>query len=97
MLKVCAYSLSCVRLFASPWTAAHQAPLSTGILQASIAMEWVAMPFSRGPSQPGNLTQGLSHCRGILYCLSHKGRQNLVNMLIYLYKIYDSYFFLDER
>ena len=28
------------------WTAAHQAPLSIGILQARI-LEWVAIPFSR--------------------------------------------------
>ena len=30
----------------TPWTVAHQAPLSTGILQARI-LEWVAMPSSR--------------------------------------------------
>ena len=35
-----------VRLCATPWTAARQAPLSMGILQARI-LEWVAMPFSR--------------------------------------------------
>ena len=34
-----------------PWTVAHQAPLSLGILQARI-LEWVAMPSSRGSSQP---------------------------------------------
>ena len=34
-----------------PWTAAHQVPLSVGILQASI-LEWVAIPSSRGSSQP---------------------------------------------
>ena len=27
-MYVCAQSLSCVRLFATPWTVAHQAPLS---------------------------------------------------------------------
>jgi len=32
----CAESLSCVRLFATPWTVALQAPLSMGILQARI-------------------------------------------------------------
>ena len=37
--------------FATPWTVAHQAPLSMGILQARI-LEWVAMPSSRGSSQP---------------------------------------------
>ena len=42
--------LSHVWLFVTPWTVAHQAPLSMGILQARI-LEWVAIPFSRGPSQ----------------------------------------------
>ena len=41
----CTESLSCVRLFATPWIAAHQAPLTVGILQAGI-LQWVAMPFS---------------------------------------------------
>ena len=34
-----------VQLFATPWTVAHQASLSMGILQARI-LEWVAMPSS---------------------------------------------------
>ena len=34
-----------------------------GILQVSM-LEWVAIPFSRGSSDPG------PHCRQILYCLS---------------------------
>ena len=46
-----ARSLSRVQLFATPWTVAHQAPLSTGILQAGI-LERVAMTSSRGSSQP---------------------------------------------
>ena len=36
--------------------AAHQASLSMGILPARI-LEWVAMPSSRGSSQPRNQTQ----------------------------------------
>ena len=52
----CAKSLSHVRLFATPWIVAHQAPLSMGILQARI-LEWVAMPSSRGSSQPKDRTQ----------------------------------------
>ena len=46
---------SCLTL-ASPWTVARQIPLSMGILQAWI-LEWVAMPFSRGSSQPRDQTQ----------------------------------------
>ena len=38
-------------LFVTPWTVARQAPLSMGILQARI-LECVAMPSSRGSSQP---------------------------------------------
>jgi len=56
---MCAESLSHVWLFATPWTVAHQAPLSIGILQAS-TLEWVAFPFSRGSSQPRDQTQ-VSH------------------------------------
>ena len=37
---------------AAPWTVACQAPLFMGILQAGI-LAWVAMPFSRGSSNPG--------------------------------------------
>ena len=47
---------SCVRLFATPWTVARQAPLFMGIFQARIP-EWVAMPFSRGSFQPRDPTQ----------------------------------------
>ena len=42
-------SLCLVQLFATPWTAVHQAPLSIGILQARI-LEWVAILLSRGSS-----------------------------------------------
>ena len=52
----CAWPLSHVHLFATPWTAASQTPLSIGILQARI-LEWAAMPSSRGSSQPRDGTQ----------------------------------------
>ena len=48
--------------FCDPWTIAPQAPLSKGILQTKI-LEWVAMPSSRGSSQPRNWTQ-ISHIAG---------------------------------
>ena len=50
-----ARSLSHVRFFTTPWTAASQAPLSLGIFQARI-LEWGAMPSSRGSSWPRNQT-----------------------------------------
>ena len=47
-MKVKVKSLSCVRLFATPWTVAHQAPLSMGF---SGQEYWSGVPF---PS-PGDL------------------------------------------
>ena len=59
----CAVLSRChVRLFVTPWTLAHQAPLSMGILQARI-LEWVAILFARGSSQPRDQTQA-SHIVG---------------------------------
>ena len=62
--------LSCVRLFAIPWTVAHQASLSMGF---SRQQYWSGLPF---PS-PGDLPDpgsnpGLPHCRQTLYPLSHQ-------------------------
>ena len=49
-------SLSRVRLFATPWTIASQAPLSMGFFQA-IVLEWIAISFSKGSLQPRDQTQ----------------------------------------
>ena len=43
--KIVVLMLSHVQLFVTPWTVAHQAPLSMGIFQARI-LEWVATAFS---------------------------------------------------
>ena len=42
---------------ATPWTVAPQAPLSMGFSQLEKLLEWVAIPFSRGSSQPKDQTQ----------------------------------------
>ena len=86
--------LSHVRLFVTPWTVAHQAPLSMGILQARI-LEWVAMPSPRGSSQPKDQScPSYISCIGrwVLYPLSHLGsprkRQDVVKSrekLLYLH------------
>ena len=55
-MYICVISLSVMSDSATPWTVARQAPLSMGILQAR-RPEWVAMPSSRGSSQPRDLTQ----------------------------------------
>ena len=44
-----------------------------GILQAT-TLEWVAISFSRGSSQPGDQTRVSLHCRQMLYPLSHQGK-----------------------
>ena len=52
--------------YSPPGSSAH------GILQARI-LEWLAIPFSRGSSQPRGRIQVSSNCRQILYRLSHQG------------------------
>ena len=55
LFYLCLVAQSCQR-FVTPWTISPQAPLSMGILQARI-LEWVAMPSTRGSSQPRDQTQ----------------------------------------
>ena len=63
-----------VWLFATPWTLAHQAPLSMGTLQARI-LEWVAMPSSRGSTQPRERTQVSSIIGGFFIVWATKEAQ----------------------
>ena len=66
---------SCGPFFATPWTVAHQAPLSVGILQAR-TLEWVAMPSSRGSFQPRDrIHVSYVFCIGrqVLYLQHHLG------------------------
>ena len=63
--------LSCVRIFATPWTVAYQVPPSMGFSR----QEWVGCHFLLQeifPTQGSN--PGLLHCRQMLYHLSHRGR-----------------------
>ena len=59
---------SCVWLCGTPWTVAHQAPLSMGILQARIP-EWVSMHPQQGIFPIPGSNPGPLHCRWILYQL----------------------------
>ena len=52
-----------------------------GILQARI-LEWVAIPFSRGSSQPTRLNPSLAHCRRIFYQLNHKGSPRILEWMV---------------
>ena len=57
--------LSCVQLFATPWSA-H------GILQARI-LEWIAHSLLHATFLTQGTNLGLLHCRQILYHLSYQG------------------------
>ena len=53
---VCVYvARSCVQLFVTPWTVAHQFPLSIGFSRQEY-LEWVAISCSRRSSQPRDRT-----------------------------------------
>ena len=59
------------QLFATPWTTAHQAPLSMGFSRQNTGVDCHFLLQGTFPTQGSNL--GLPHWRQILYCLSHKG------------------------
>ena len=64
-------SLSCVRLFATPWTAAYQASRS---MEFSRQEYWSGCHFLlQGIFPTQGLNPGLLHCRQMLYHLSHQG------------------------
>ena len=63
----------------TPWTVAHQAPLSMGLILQARILEWVAISYSRRFSQPRDQTRiSCISCIGrqILYCYASWVRQN---------------------
>ena len=64
----CAQLLSHAQLFVTPWTAARQAPLSMGILQANTGVGCHAL--LQGIFSARGLNPGLLHCRRLLYHLA---------------------------
>ena len=62
-------SLSRVRLFATPWTVAYQAPLSMGFSRQEYGVDCHFLLQRIFPTQELNLA--LPHCRQTLYHLSH--------------------------
>ena len=70
--KVKGKSLSCVRLLATPWTAAYQAPPPMGFSRQEY---WSGLPF---PSLKSPLTQPVFQCEGSL----HKDSNIWHNVLI---------------
>ena len=73
-------SLTCVWLFATPWTVAYQVPPSMGFSRQEY---WSGLPL---PSSEILLTQGLNpgllHCRQTLYRLSHQGSPGFISCSI---------------
>ena len=63
-------SRSAVSNSATPWTVAHQAPLSKGFSRKKY---WSELPFPSPEGLPDPGILGLLHCRQILYHLSHQG------------------------
>ena len=66
LLQLLLSHFSRVRLCATPWTAAHQAPPVPGILQAR-TLEWVAISFSSFTAPPnckgrGNVSPSYAQC-----------------------------------
>ena len=72
----CAWSLSCVQCFVTPWTVAHQAPLFMEISPGkNIGVGCHALLQGMFPTQGSN--PGLSHCSWLFYQLSHEGSPHL--------------------
>ena len=86
----CAWSLSRVQLFVTPWTVACQAPLSMGILHGQEYCPWTVFSMDKNtgvgchaflqcifPTQGSN--PGLPHCKWILLLFDTKteGRPGL--------------------
>ena len=76
----CVLSHSVVSNFATPWSVAHQAPLSMGILQQEYGVgyqvEWV-IKISRRSSHPRGWTQVSRLVGGFFYCRSLHGSPSL--------------------
>ena len=78
---MCLVTQSFPILFVAPWAVAHQAPLSMGVLQASI-LEWVAMPSSRGSSQPTDWTQASCIAGGFFTILAPREVQSIYSVYL---------------
>ena len=68
--------LSRVRLFATPWTVAHQTPPSLGFSRQDTGVGCHFLLQETFPTQ--GLNPGLPHCRQTLYRLSHQGSRGSI-------------------
>ena len=74
-------SFSRLRLFATPWTVALQAPLSMGFSRQEYWSGVPCPPPGAFPTQGSN--PDLLHCRQILYHLSHQGNPRKLEWVAY--------------
>ena len=68
-------SLSPVRLFVTPWTIQS--------VEFSRPEYWSSLSLLQGMFPPQRSNPGLLHCRRILYQLSHKGSQRILDWIAY--------------
>ena len=75
------YSLSCIWLFAIPWTVAYQAPLS---MEFSRPEYWsgLSLPFSRASSQPWDWTW-VSYTEGRFFTIWATRERWLISLISY--------------
>ena len=70
-MKVKVKSLSCVRLFVTPWTVAYEAPRPWDFPGKSAGVDCHFLLQGIFPTQESN--PGLPHCRQTFYHLSNQG------------------------
>ena len=87
MLLVRVQLLSHVQLFVTPWTIALPSDSVHGVFKARI-LEWVAISFSRGSSQPRDQTHVSCMGRWILLPLKHLGSPYVTGGFIF-YRFYN--------
>ena len=85
-----------VWIFVTLWTITCQAPLSLGFSRQEI-LEWVAMPSSRGSSQPRDRTSMLHlYLQAGALPLAPPGKLS-INVNCYYYCHNDCYYFLNTK
>ena len=81
-MYLCAQSLSCVQLFATPWTASLPSSSVCGDSPGKNTGVGCHTLFQQiFPTQGSN--PGLLHCRQILYCLRHQGSPIISDVSIF--------------
>ena len=84
--KVKVKSLSRVRLLATPWTAAHQAPLSMGFSRQEL-LEWGAIAFSTFGAIRSQLSSWDKAETKNIYCLALNRKFAVTWIMGYAYRI----------